>query len=970
MNMKTAKTPILYSLLAMASIIFVGGCEKPVGKRYGPPVPKTSTDLEVPETWKDRAISFLSATPSTDRDGEERDIEEADIINHQGDHLFILNAYRGFQVLNVADPDEPELVGRVPIYGHPVEMYIRDSKAYVLVSDYFTYWRVMAEDGDDDIEGFHGSTLAIIDLSDPENPVLEDEIGIEGYVSETRRVGDVIYVVSNRYSWWNWHGSDDNVDLTFVMSVNVADTTNIHSVDEVSFEGTSYNFTLTTEFLFLAASDYDYDNGGYHTNVTLVDISDPAGDIAVRGVTDVPGYVQTKYHLNPRGNDLRVVSMDWNNQQTVLSVVDVENPDQPSVVGSETMGFGDQLFATRFDGDKAYVVTYERVDPLYVVDLSDRTNPEVVGELEVPGWSTHIEPRGDRLIALGIDDTENQRRTAISLFDVSEPSNPTLIERVPVGEGYSWSAANYDPKAFKILDDDGIILLPFQTWGEDPITGRWTYSGGLQLFSFTADDLEARGAVEQKGYVKRALPIGDRVMSVSDHVAFTLNIDDLDAPEVTAEVELARNIQDFVKVGPFGVMLVADWYSDDTKLRVAPLSTLDNVDDGVAIAEVELEMRAHSLMQNGNLVYVFGTDWQTYTSTIQIVDFSDPVGPVVRGNLELPFYAYYYRRYYGNYGYWYSYGGELVQVGGDVLVYNSPRWSWHCYYDYCDGEELEYNGLLQVIDLSDPDHPTMRDPIPVDRSMPQNPIAEGNKLRFTTWEGEGTIDDLPVGRYWLETIDFSDPANPHHSQDVNIPGTYLGSVETDEGRIGYTLDYQWVLPEEGEEAPDSCYYCWYQYLQMDIATVLLVDEYAVEGDDFQLDGGCGQVAVKNGVAYFTEQKWNYWWAEDADGEYNGPEFRLRSVDLRDPLNIELGSDFTQRGYGWLTAVDHKNLYFTTGWGGGLLIFNLENNPAEPEFDQFARTQGYTWRVIPMGPLAYIPGGMYGMQVLKLAQPNL
>jgi hypothetical protein len=94
------------------------------------------------------------------------------------------------------------------------------------------------------------------------------------------------------------------------------------------------------------------------------------------------------------------------------------------------------------------------------------------------------------------------------------------------------------------------------------------------------------------------------------------------------------------------------------------------------------------------------------------------------------------------------------------------------------------------------------------------------------------------------------------------------------------------------------------------------------------------------------------------------------VDLRNPLDIEVGSDFTQRGYGWLTAVDNQHLYFSTGWGGGLLIFDIEDNPAEPVFDRYARTQGYTWRVIPMGPLTYIPGGMYGMQVLKLGQPPL
>ncbi|MCE9519736.1 MAG: beta-propeller domain-containing protein [Verrucomicrobia bacterium] len=63
---------------------------------------------------------------------------------------------------------------------------------------------------------------------------------------------------------------------------------------------------------------------------------------------------------------------------------------------------GESLHATRFDGDRLYVVTFRNVDPLFVVDLSDPAAPAVKGHVEIPGWSIYIQPFGDRLLAVGV----------------------------------------------------------------------------------------------------------------------------------------------------------------------------------------------------------------------------------------------------------------------------------------------------------------------------------------------------------------------------------------------------------------------------------------------------------------------------------------------------------------------------------------------------------------------------------------
>ncbi|MBN2193428.1 MAG: beta-propeller domain-containing protein [Polyangiaceae bacterium] len=101
-----------------------------------------------------------------------------------------------------------------------------------------------------------------------------------------------------------------------------------------------------------------------------------------------------------------------------LYVVDVEVPGQPEVLDRLThLATGEDVHATRFDGDVAYVVTYEpvvvQIDPLWVVSLADPTQPRIVAELEVAGWSDFVFPRGDRLVAVGRGD--RGQRTASSL---------------------------------------------------------------------------------------------------------------------------------------------------------------------------------------------------------------------------------------------------------------------------------------------------------------------------------------------------------------------------------------------------------------------------------------------------------------------------------------------------------------------------------------------------------------------------
>jgi hypothetical protein len=135
-------------------------------------------------------------------------------------------------------------------------------------------------------------------------------------------------------------------------------------------------------------------------------------------------------------------------------------------------------------GDRAYLVTFENMDPLWVIDLSDPTNPTILGELEIPGVSTYIHPVDeDTLLTIGIGGGEDGLGldwsvTQISLFDVSDPTNPTLADTLPLSPAYtdencesvrscgwswSWSEATYEHKAFTYWAPDNLLAVPLST---------------------------------------------------------------------------------------------------------------------------------------------------------------------------------------------------------------------------------------------------------------------------------------------------------------------------------------------------------------------------------------------------------------------------------------------------------------------------------------------------------------------------
>ena len=218
-----------------------------------------------------------------------------------------------------------------------------------------------------------------------------------------------------------------------------------------------------------------------------------------------------------------------------------EQGDQLEIVGGVTgLAFSERIFAARFVGDKAYLVTFPVAmrgwDPLFTVDLSDPTQPSVMGELVIPGYSTYLQPLDDtHLLAVG----RSSQNVEVSLFDVSDMSAPRRVDVYTiVGGSETWSAAEHDPHAFAYFPEQHILALPAITLG-------WPLH--QQTLLLKVDD--------QKGFSKvgtieggsqwddqRNVRIGDFIYAFFGH---ELKVVSLASPdEVVADVELTPATQE------------------------------------------------------------------------------------------------------------------------------------------------------------------------------------------------------------------------------------------------------------------------------------------------------------------------------------------------------------------------------------------------------------------------------------------
>lgn len=785
-----------------------------------------TTTTWVGPTMRDSPDVQTGTTPPS------RAVVESDIWQFRDQTLYFFNQYRGLQIIDVSNPDAAHLRGLLSLPAAGEQMYLVGAQHVVL----------LARDGCN-----YSESRVLVVEDNPAGPVITASLPIEGSLQESRMVGTVLYVAAQRIRYVTAADQTTVEWGTALTSIDLANPAAPVARETLWLPGYGNVVAATDVFFFVVTYGNDY----YRCTVNIVDITSPDGRMSAYGAVHPTGRVADKFKLNYAGNVLTTVA-ESNDPATggrLITRLETFRVPHPmslgplgiTPLGQLELGGGERLRATRFDGDRVYVVTFFQIDPLWVVSLADATKPAIVGSVEIPGWSTYIEPLGDRLVTVGVE----TNRVAVSLFDVADPAHPALASRVLLGETHSWSEAVGDEKAFTVLPESGLILVPFN----GDVTNR--YVSAVQLVDLDRNALTARGQITGTFAFRRATLQGQRILALSGWELQTVDATDRDHPVMSHRLELAWTTDRVLLFGEYLLQIQTgqswDGFSGPM-VRVARAETPDAILGELALGTLPVV----GATRQGNRLYVAQGEGSYYpifyaldgtaaetrpvppNFVLTVIDLGALPALSVTGKTEA---------YVASLGW----GGEWEPLWPkpDVLVWcgGSPPYPWYAWpittgpigidivtvmpigrwypypYPYWGGS----GGHLLAFDVSDPAAPQLASDVNVSKDnwgnfsrayaaqglvyVSHNAYSQiypvimptGTTTGTTTGMGTstfttGTIVEPTVCRWMrrdlLEVIDYTDPRDPLVRAPVRLPGSLAG-ISAD-GNLLYTTGPRYV----------------------------------------------------------------------------------------------------------------------------------------------------------------------------------
>jgi len=516
------------------------------------------------------SISTDYSTTNIQVDG----VDEADMVKTDGRYLYILSSEKVI-ILLAYPPEEARVLATIELSGSPIEIFVNDNRLVVFERCGYTApsWEYGVG------YGYYSQETAvkIYDISNRESPVLINEIRLSGAYFSSRMIGNYVYVVVNmsvgfendvivlpqitsRGNMRTIPPTDiyyfDNIGGSYVFAIVAAiDIQSAEELGENVFLTTyAHNMYVSTNNIYITYTNgwYWYSEG-WDEKTIIHKISIENGKIEYKSRAEVPGYVLNQFSMDEYQGYFRIATTTgevWGGSaRNHVYVLD----DNLNIVGRlEGLAPGEKIYSARFMGSRAYLVTFKKIDPLFVIDLADPTNPRTLGELKIPGYSDYLHPYDEtHVIGVGKDTYDMgsfawYQGIKIALFDVSDPANPIEVSKYVIGDRGTDSYVLSDHKAFLFSRSKNLLVIPISLAEID----RESYSGevppdaygetvwqGAYVFSVSVENgLVLRGRITHEEnacldpsyYVKRSLYINDVLYTISDGLVKMNDLKSLD----------------------------------------------------------------------------------------------------------------------------------------------------------------------------------------------------------------------------------------------------------------------------------------------------------------------------------------------------------------------------------------------------------------------------------------------------------
>ncbi|MBI5884941.1 beta-propeller domain-containing protein [archaeon] len=576
------------------------------------------------------AASSADATASTDysrTNVQVEGVDEADIVKTDGKYIY--NVTGNMLAITDAFPVETAQIVSVTDLNdlQPLELFIKGDRlllfgnagaySYGGYSRYYYY-------------GGSKMTARLYDISDKSKPVVLKELAFDGSYLTSRLIGSNAYFVVNSYPVYEFLDdivyNEENRSIIPLMYVDGVPE-KIAAVDEIGFiypmpiesfvtiaslnlesmelkketiAGNAENVFASLDNIYMASTAwlpeetpetadanesqgipvakelgkavvgiaYPFDSEKEVTVINKFNLSD--GTIGFVGQGIVPGRVLNQFSMDEFEGNFRIAitegRLSRSGSQTRNNLY-VLGEDMNRIGSLEDLAPGESIYSARFMGKKAYLVTFKKVDPLFVIDLSEPAEPKVVGKLKIPGFSDYLHPIDEtHLIGVGKETIESAygdfawyQGMKLAVFDVSDVENPVEMHKVVIGDRGTDSYALRDHKAFLYDKEKELLVLPImlaeipeaekqktpEERGDFPAYGEPVFQGAFVYRLTLENGFEEKGRithVTKEDELKRGYYFGDdyqvlRALFI-DSVLYTLSDRMLKANDLQSLAEL------------------------------------------------------------------------------------------------------------------------------------------------------------------------------------------------------------------------------------------------------------------------------------------------------------------------------------------------------------------------------------------------------------------------------------------------
>ncbi|MBA7495848.1 hypothetical protein ES702_06444 [subsurface metagenome] len=491
-------------------------------------------------------------------------VDEADIVKTDGEYLYVVSS-TNIYTLKAYPPKQAKVLSKITLNEtYNIKIYVNGDKLAVL-GNHFASLRVS-------YMYTEGAFIKVYDISDRASPVLTRTLSLNGTLSGSRMIGNYIYATVNQLAVQSSNNKTDlevalpkicigdtvkEVQATEIRYVNVSDVfyyfTTVIAVNIINdAQEPTYGTFLTgsTACMYVSQSNMyltvpntrvwilSAEVSGARDETFIFRVKLDGEKIVCEAEGVVSGYVLNQFSMDEYNGFFRIATTKWTNGGSENSLY-ILNMSLNIIGELPSLAPGERIYSARFMSDRCYLVTFKQVDPFFVIDLSDPTEPKVLGYLKIPGFSGYLHSYDENHI-IGIGKQDNNVK--LSLFNVTDVSTPT--EAVPpyiVLADWSDCAVLSDHKAFLFDKSKQLLALPLSI-SRSEIKGDEYYSKGYWQGAYVfdinlSDGFVLKGNVTHQendvsgwegGYrVKRVLYIEDVLYTISDKKMEMNTLEDL-----------------------------------------------------------------------------------------------------------------------------------------------------------------------------------------------------------------------------------------------------------------------------------------------------------------------------------------------------------------------------------------------------------------------------------------------------------